>query len=452
MGTGVSENAQRHTRRKKLIMKNNVFFLNKEQAADFQNRCVIAIFLDTHPNVKFNNYIKRNTFLGTIDESKMIIYLFAAPSNEEKGCVFRSRNRKVSNPIHEYRLFSKQFMDEYAEYRSDVYKYIMEHFFTRWSQYFEKKLFVSEEPKIEKIFKYKKSVVEEESGKMDRYYKAFLDGALVFSNPKRFNDPFDCDSELPDLNSKINLLWNAFNCLKYSGKGSTSTKKKDIEKILKEVKIVNNENDNIKDIICRIIDEGKKDDQDESKPTKQETIDAILEAYRRMEDQVHNLKERFRVFCTTNKPDDILMWGYYCEGGDGVCCKYDYQEIINSISNERSNCICVYGTVDYKDEKPQYEYVTTDLADNIFEYVIRCVFTKFTGWRHENEFRYVLMENNFGKDHVCVNSSIQKYYLGCTISSVLTERYLDSKSASIRKLKKSGDKYKIEMNSSPLHG
>lgn len=57
---------------------------------------------------------------------------------------------------------------------------------------------------------------------------------LAFPNPKTFNDPFDCDCDLPAPDSKISLLWNAFNSLKYSGRGSTSVKKEDVENILKK--------------------------------------------------------------------------------------------------------------------------------------------------------------------------------------------------------------------------
>lgn len=425
-------------------MEHTVFFLHKDRAIEFQNRCVIAIFLDTHPEVKFVDYLEANKFLGIIDNSESVIYLFDTPRKRSKsGYVFRSRNRAVSKPMHKYVLFSKRFLDEYVEYRSNVYEYIMEHFFSCWRKYFGA-LFISEYPVSGKSFKYKKYVEEidnEGNKKLGQYFKGFLDGSLVFSNPVTFNDPFDCDCELPDLGSKICLLWNAFNSIKYSGHGSTSVKKEDIEKILKDTDIVK---DNIREVISSIVDEGKKDDRaDISKSMKPETIDVIMEAYERMLYQVINLKERFRVFCTADKPNDILMWGYYCDGGNGVCCKYDRDKIVNAIFSERRECICVYGNVEYQNNKPQYEYTTGDLADNVFEYVMRCVFTKFSGWRHENEFRYVLMEREFGKDHISVNSQVQEYYLGCKMNSRLTESHLNSKGVPVKKLEKSPDRYKL---------
>ena len=289
--------------------------------------------------------------------------------------------------------------------------------------------------------------------KLGQYFVDFLDGALVFSNPNTFNDPFDCDCKLADLDSKICLLWNAFNSIKYGGCGSTSVKRKDIEKILKEMDIFTDENkdykdgkkkDNVEEVVSRIIAEGKKDDKDDmSKTTSSDTIEAIVKAYKRMYCQVVNLKERFRVFCTTDKANDILMWGYYCDGGKGVCCEYERNDIIGSILEERQNCICVYGDVLYRDDKPQYEYSADDLADNIFEYVMRCVFTKYTGWKHENEFRYVLMERKFDKEHISVHSQIQEYYLGCKMDDLQTKAYVNSKGIPVTQLDKSPDKYKL---------
>lgn len=111
------------------MIEQDVFFLDKEDAIEFQNKCVIAIFLDTHSDIKFIKYLDTNIFLGRIEGVESVIYLFDTPKEgSEAGCVFRTRNRKVSKPIHHYRLFSKQFLDEYLKYRSNVYEYIIEHF------------------------------------------------------------------------------------------------------------------------------------------------------------------------------------------------------------------------------------------------------------------------------------------------------------------------------------
>lgn len=428
------------------MIEQDVFFLDKEDAIEFQNKCVIAIFLDKHSDIEFIKYLDTNTFLGRIEGVESVIYLFDTPKEgSEAGCVFRTRNRKVSKPIHHYRLFSKQFLDEYLKYRSNVYEYIIEHFFIEWKKYFGE-LFISKEPEEAMSFKYKQCVEkksDKENVQLGDYFKEFLDGAMVFSNPKTFNDPFDCDCDLPDINSTINLIWNAFNSLKYSGCGSTSVKKEDVEKVLK----YGHKRENIRQIICDIIVEGKKDDKvTKSRSIKSETVETIQKIYERMLNQVTNLKECFRVLCTGDKPDDILMWGYYCDGGNGVCCKYDRRDIVNSIIAERRECICVYGKVEYQQDKPMYYYTTEDLTDNVFEYVMRCIFTKYSGWKHENEYRYVLMEKVFNQDYIAINSTIQEYYLGCKVENTsTTSKYLMSKGALTKSLKKTKDKYSLSI-------
>jgi hypothetical protein len=146
------------------------------------------------------------------------------------------------------------------------------------------------------------------------------------------------------------------------------------------------------------------------------------------------------------------MWGYYGNGGKGVCCKYMRENILEGIRNSRRQFICVYGNVEYSDSKPKYNYVVSDLADNIFDYVIRCVFTKYSGWKHENEFRYVLLEKEFESDHIVINVEVEEYFAGCKMkdkdqtqasTNNSVNAYLASKTAPTRQIEKAKDKYEL---------
>ncbi len=446
---------------KKDNKKDNVFYLKKEDAKKFQNQCLIAIFLETHEDVKFKEYVEINKFKGIIDNCEKYIYLFETPKqSSEPGCVYRSKNRETAHWEHEYKLFSPGFIEEYKKYREDVYGYMMEHFFDYWGKY--DNLFISEKPKEDEVFKYKQFAGEKDKEgnmKLGQYFEQFLDGMLVFSNPITFNDPFDCDCELPDLDSIKCLLWNAFNSIKYSGCGSTSVKKRDIEAVLKKMDLnivvtkddkSGNAKDNLEEVIRAIIDEGNKDDKEDMREaTNPKTIETIEKTTRRMYGQVNNLKERFRVFCTGKKANDILMWGYYCDGGNGVCCQYNSEDIVSSIEEcfqdkkPPKNAICVYGNVSYYDDKPKYEYKQGDPVDNIWEYVIKCVFTKYEGWKHEDEFRYVLMKQEFENDYISIPSKIQDYYLGCKLDSPSTESIENHIGKKYHQIKKSKNKYEL---------
>lgn len=116
--------------------------------------------------------------------------------------------------------------------------------------------------------------------------------------------------------------------------------------------------------------------------------------------------------------------------------KSKQESISNFVSTLKIYIRFVNRSVEYKDDKPEYDYKMTDLADNVFEYVVRCVFTKYTGWKHENEFRFVLMENEFKGDYIAVNSLVKEYYLGCKVESKSnTVKYLASKGSVVKFLK-----------------
>jgi len=47
-------------------MRDKYVFLDKNDIEDFQNRCVVVIFLDNHPKIRFETYEGKNHFRGTI--------------------------------------------------------------------------------------------------------------------------------------------------------------------------------------------------------------------------------------------------------------------------------------------------------------------------------------------------------------------------------------------------
>lgn len=498
-------------------LENNVFFLHKSKASEFQNKCLIAIFLDIHTNVRFLKYLGENKFLSIFEEKETVIYLFETPEKGAKsGYVFRTKNAKT-NKNYQYVLMKEEFLEEYKKFRENVYEYIMNHFFSSWGKY-HGNLFETEFPEDCNDFKYKKYSAENDEYPSN-YFVEFLNGSLVFSNPKTFNDPFDCDCELLDLDSKVNLLWNALNYLKYTGYGSLIISKESIRKALRIFKLeLTSKNFNLfidMLVLIDLLDKLKKDvnkfekrmkTKDEQKINDQlkEIIDKteakinenfpVLEArthlnklqdkifivikenenifkkdieknifeiikkynqiaessinhwfikYEMLEMQVKNLKEDFRVLCTGNKFDDILMWGYYCNGGEGVCCEYTRSNILKSIARERRNCICIYGDIEYSDIKPQYTFSERHAANNIIQFIIDCLFTKFTGWKHENEFRYVLLEKTFSNDFISVTSDVKNYYVGCKLDDKWTNSYLSTKGKKVIYLKKSRKEYKL---------
>jgi hypothetical protein len=129
------------------------------------------------------------------------------------------------------------------------------------------------------------------------------------------------------------------------------------------------------------------------------------------------LKEKFRVLCLTESFDNIQMWGYYGDGGNGVCCKYDIYRLIQSLEAFDRQFICVYGKVEYKKNKPTYKYSGSNLNDDLLSYVINNMFTKSKGWEHEKEIRFVLFNQNLNEKVISFESDVSEHILGCNLKN-----------------------------------
>jgi hypothetical protein len=241
---------------------NNIFYLNKDEASEFQDKCVIAIFLYTHIEVTFIKYIKANCFLGTVDGIETTIYLFKGPESSEikkissSVTVFRYNTGKKNKDFTYYDL-NDNFKLNFKEFRNDIYNYILNNFFNNWSEYWGK-LFVSKPPlEFVNLYKYKSADISKLKVKHEKSnrFEQFLDGTVIFSDPTLFNDPFDCDCNFSDLKSKKKLLWNAFNKFKYED-AFCKIDWKDIDLIKDEKEF---EADNIKNTVSKIIKHHKKE-------------------------------------------------------------------------------------------------------------------------------------------------------------------------------------------------
>jgi hypothetical protein len=337
-------------------------------------------------------------------------------------------------------------MDEFIHFRSNIYEYIINHFFDDWHCYIGT-LFLSNPPnENRKVYKYKaigmNNTPNNKSGNniLNQYFENFLNGDITFVNPKMFNDPFDSDSEFYALESKQRLLWNAFNTLKYSGKGNV-TKPIALNQIESEKDLGDKY---IENIVRKLIEQNQKSNSNCRK--NNEMIEFVVDEYFAMLKSGENLKEKFRIFCATDSPKDILMWGYYGNGGDGICCKYNVDDLLDGLNKQLNSFICVYGEVNYTDYRVKYEYKSDNLVDNIFQYVINCIFTKQSSWKNEHEFRYVLLEKNFHSDYISINSNVSEYIVGCKVQDEILEKstILQNKKGSTTKLTKSTMEYKFD--------
>ena len=402
-----------------------MFFIRKENISDFQDRCVIAVFLDCYPELHFMEYLGKKHFLGFTTNDKEHIYLFNAPEKKlAKGTIYCSRRNK-SNDKYDYVVFKDGFIDEYRKFVDNPFKYIMDHFYENEWQEKYKGLFVSVPPNendIGTLYKYKSNPDESDKLAVQRFLN-FINGQLTFVNPSTCNDPFECECEIPMHDALPIIIFKATQKTKYS---ASAVKPISISKISEVVEDYYKKHDDkvvitrdfFKELVSLLYGNSIK-------TTKEETI---IDNCVNMSMQICNLKKSFRILCLARKYDDILMWGYYGNSGKGVCCGHKLDEINKSVQKFDKK-ICVYGNISYPEtnERPKFQAKTHDIEDDILNFIIKCTFTKYFNWHHENEYRYVLIGDDFDSDYVTIDSKSDCIYLGCKNSEVGIYKTIDMK-------------------------
>ncbi len=434
-----------------VLGENTMFFLKKEDVSDFQSRCVIALFLDYNPDIRFLKYVGKNHFVGkTPKYGAGPIYLFNTPNKTKPlGTVYRYGTNSYKDGFN-YEQFKDEFLERYSLFAHNPFDYIVNHFYSdNWEKKYND-LFVSRPPAgkdLEILYKYKsnpeirKSDEKKNEPNPEEIFKNFVKGELSFVNPSICNDPFDCECEISLHDSVPNIIYKAMQKTKY---GNASVNPVPIKKITETIENYCKENGDIhevnKEFFKRLIDI-IFDKYFESKDNKQ----AVVENCDMMASQIVSLKNNFRILCLTRNPQDILMWGYYGNSGKGICCGHKSEDINNGILKINSNHICVYGDIDYPstDARPKLRANTKDMADDIMNYIIECTFTKYHNWQHEKEFRYLLMGEDFGVNNfITIASKTDRIYLGCNSDEVPLYKDLKMES-SLYKLKMSPQKYEL---------
>lgn len=472
-----------------------MFFIEKNNIVEFQNRCSIALFLDYHEDIYFEEYVEKNHFRGRQKNENLIqdIYMFNVPeitAKEDKGIVYKYRGRHTQRNFR-YIDFNDDYIKEYIKFNNNPYDYICRFFVERnWENKYNT-LLVSDLDRINgekddsesKLVKYKsnptsleeddyKYFYEEKSDVPDRlrFFLEALEGKLAFTKPKWLNDPFDCDCEIPIIELFPHMLRGAMLSTKYHEAATTAIDAKKLQKwwndlneeeksriteLFDDLSTKNNEHksDTQTDEARKIIDELYKKNQD--KWLSNRKLDLIIEQYCSMRRRLLDLKNEFRILSLAHKENDILMWGYYGNSGKGLCLRHNQKDIRMGIIESPDAKMfhadfCIYGRMDYKRNKPKFNPTTGSGIDGILEYIIKCVFTKYEIWRHEDEYRYVLMGKDVkDSDAICIQSNLEHRFMGVKYEDVDLYKIMDATNSwpdnnqNVDYLKKHATNYKL---------
>jgi hypothetical protein len=177
-----------------------------------------------------------------------------------------------------------------------------------------------------------------------RLARIFTDRTIYCSNPKDFNDPWDCK---PCFSRA--LLDDA---VKYE------------QTVQWFIRLGRRSNPSMNE-------EEHKMREGELRSNRKLLEWMIDEATRGLETAVIG---QYRVYCLSTHADVSLMWSHYSDSHRGVCLEF-------SVQNE---LFCAALPVVYRDTYPLF-----DLADDSEDGALEVLLTKSDAWRYESEFRLV---------------------------------------------------------------
>lgn len=419
-----------------------IILLSVNQIDLFYNCFVIGMFLKYHSKVTFLKYNKKNCFDGKYMGKKCTIYLFNQPkeyNSEGKYYVFQ---KKISNKMDFHLVKTDDlFSKEHGLFIDDPFYYMVNNIYQR-EKIIDWLKVVFDETKSNynnatDFYLYKYKSIDLKNGADNKYVQKLINGELSFADPDTFNDPFDCDCHIPT--GLRRYIWGQF-YVKYDVycKRKKHTLPDKNKYYLEYIQKIDSTNVREYDEYFMLLAEMFK------KYVDDKMLSFILDEIKK--DVIHfdNIKKIFRVLCMTKNPRDILMWGYYGNGGQGVAVEFDHKDIINALKKEE-NIIVIYGDVNYSNKIPSIKSVYNISSEDIMKYVIECIFTKFSGWSTEYEYRFVIIKTDvdYLEDYVSVPSKRNRVYLGVKNSDVIMKRGNLNNYTPYVSLQKGVDEYKL---------
>ncbi|EHK2354846.1 DUF2971 domain-containing protein [Clostridium perfringens] len=242
-----------------------------------------------------------------------------------------------------------------------------------WNNNDMKELIKNNHPK--NLYKYKE---------VNEYTLAMIKEENIWaSNPKEFNDPYDC---LLDFNGDIVI-------------------QETLKKIL-----------NVPEIHC--INEKEKN----------KMIDKI---------KIHmeNLINQIAIVCLSEEKDNILMWSHYAKNHQGICIEYDYNDI--------SNYTEVYPVV-YMEENIDLSKSIINIDPYGIH---KKIMIKFALWEYEKEWRIIFNNNDSKTNGGLISfPKIKAIYLGCKINKDDKEKIIKltkEKKIDLYQMKMEKNKFKL---------
>lgn len=290
---------------------------------------------------------------------------------------------------------------------------------------------------LDKVSKYKNNYLPSKLFKyrsIEEYtIEAFKNDCAYFSNPKRFNDPYDC---LINIDFKVNnnlkveeieSQKNSLNILMLEAIRDGADKDKIIEDILKQISEKSEENLELKNMFFNYIKNNHFDNDElgieysnlniSAISSVEDYIDQIINTMFDDSDRIQKhvvnsfgneiLDNILKVYCLSEKMNSILMWSHYANNHEGFCIGYDMKEL--DLKVQELTMPVIYSN------KLAEKINVDNICNNDFLYSL---LSKCEEWEYEQEWRIIDI-NNFllNKDDNYLKMKPSELYLGAKINS-----------------------------------
>lgn len=234
---------------------------------------------------------------------------------------------------------------------------------------------------------------------------------IFFSDPKSFDDPYDCDCCFDDNELRKNVIIRLAD--NYGIKcGNVKSQCGILEDIVNVARsksgreIAAEASDNyIASAVYRIVLDSNHSESDSqiAKRLYAELIKSLqkpLEAFKRL-----------RVACFTNRNDSIPMWSFYSDNHRGFCVEYEMYSMVRDwlmpviYSNERVDISDTIGEMIFKLRK------NLDIH-SLKKAIMFTILHKSMEWHTQNEWRLVFTPEYFENKNPLKVGRIKKVFLG----------------------------------------
>lgn len=231
---------------------------------------------------------------------------------------------------------------------------------------------------------------------VEKWKTIVMDGAIYYTSPVYFNDPFDSTlAEIPDVYPQKEERKAFIKCFD----GLFRLKKEEKNRLL----YCSNFYEALENILFQ-----KGIPQDVVEPY---ITDCIL--------SLPIYKQQVAISCFSEINDSKLMWAHYADSYSGFCIEYDFKKM-EDISFLKS-----FGKVIYSDKRP-----VESKYDSCHEYGKAILGTKASCWKYEREWRTinilpyeVLPTKSYPV--VFAKPAITAIYLGCNIKENIQDEIID---------------------------